>query len=184
LLTRIKTALGLPTNSLSGEAVALLLIFGVGSLLLPVALTMAAGWLGRQLTNTVKKRSLRDTVAAFAPAFVPVGLGVWAAHYGFHFLTGALTIIPVFQEFLGGKGDWTLIGVSNLTLINGLQSAAMIAGFLFSMVVAQRIAFRLYKRDAMAGLLPWALLFLFIMFAALWIFGQPMEMRGLTSGLG
>jgi polyferredoxin len=184
LLSRIKAAFGLPANSLGGEAVALLLVFGVGGLLLPVALAIAAGWLGRQLTNTAKKRSLRDTVAAFAPAFVPVGLGVWAAHYGFHFLTGALTIIPVFQEFLGGRGDWALVGVSDLTLINGLQSAAMIAGFLFSMVVAQRVAFRLYRRDAMAGLLPWALLFLFIMFAALWIFGQPMEMRGLTSGLG
>ena len=36
--------------------------------------------------------------ARYAYALVPFGFGVWLAHYGFHFLTGALTIVPVTQS--------------------------------------------------------------------------------------
>ena len=31
-------------------------------------------------------------------ALVPFGFGVWLAHYGFHLLTGALTVVPVTQS--------------------------------------------------------------------------------------
>lgn len=76
-------------------------------------------------------------------------------------------------------GDWARFGVATDTnLISLLQVAALAGGFLWSMALAQRAALRLYGRRGMAGLLPWALLLLGLMLAALWIMGLPMEMRG------
>lgn len=164
---------------ITSELLILLIIFGVTSLLLPVALTLLAGSLARLLTSTVKKLSLRETVAAFAPAFVPVGLGIWIAHYTFHLLIGLWTIIPVFQEFIGQPGEWGRFGgVNSPDIISLVQVVGIVGGLLWSLMLAQRTAMRLYRRDAVFGLLPWALLLLAVAGLAVWIFGLPMEMRG------
>jgi ferredoxin len=164
---------------ISSELVILLLVFGVTSLLLPVLLTLLAGSLARFFTHTTQRYSLRQTVAAFAPAFVPVGLGVWIAHYTFHFLIGAGTIIPIFQEFLGMAGEWERFGgISDAGIIGLVQLVALVGGLLWSLWIAQQVALRLYRRDAMLGLLPWALLLIAIAIIGVWIFGLPMEMRG------
>lgn len=161
------------------EWLALLLIFAGGSLLLPLLVALAAGWIGRTLTGTTAKHSLRDTVAAFAPAFVPIGFGIWLAHYGFHFLIAPLSIIPVLQEFLGMVGEWERFSVSvDLNLIGLLQVVALLGGFLGSLVVAQKAALRLYGKQSFAGLMPWALVLLLLMVAAYQVFSMPMEMRG------
>jgi hypothetical protein len=161
------------------EWLALLLVFAGGSLLLPLLASLAAAWIGRMLTRTTAKFSLRDTVAAFAPAFVPVGFGIWLAHYGFHFLIAPLSIVPVMQEFLGMTGEWERFSVGvDLNLIGLLQVAALLGGFLGSLVIAQRAALRLYKKQSFAGLMPWALLLLLLMVAAYQVFSMPMEMRG------
>jgi len=177
------TALGL--SNMAIEGITLLLIFGVGALLLPALLALGAAWASRRLTGTLRRDSARHTVAAFAPAFIPLGFGLWAAHYGFHFLIGAFAIVPVFQSFLVdhnitllGAPNWALTGIEDLVVIGFIQTLALLTGFGGSLYLAQRAALRLYRRDAMAGLLPWALLFLLMMLAGLWLFSQPMEMRG------
>lgn len=155
------------------------LILFVGGVVLPVGLALAAGRLAQWLTRTTRTTSLRHTVAAFAPAFVPLGFGVWFAHYSFHFFVAPLTIIPVIQEFLGQPGDWlNFSGTLDLTTIGLLQMLALLVGFLGSLTLANQAAARLYRRDAMAGLLPWALLLLALAFAAGYVFSLPMEMRG------
>ena len=167
------------TFGISSELLILFIIFGIMSILLPVGVTLLAGTLARLLTNTMKKFSLRDTVAAFAPAFVPVGLGVWIAHYTFHLLIGLWTIIPVFQEFIGLPGEWERFGgVNNTEIITLVQVLGVVGGLLWSLYIAQHTAMRLYRRDAVLGLLPWALLLLAVAGLAVWIFGLPMEMRG------
>jgi ferredoxin len=166
---------------ITSELLILLILFGVTSLLLPVALTLLAGSLARLLTGTAKKLSLRETVAAFAPAFVPVGLGIWIAHYTFHLLIGLWTIIPVFQEFIGQPGEWVRFGgLNNPDIISLVQVVGIVGGLLWSLMLAQRTAMRLYRRDAVLGLLPWALLLLAVAGLAVWIFGLPMEMRGMA----
>ena len=120
-------ALGL---GISSEFVVLLLIFAVGNLLLPLFASVAAAWLGRAATGFQKRDSLRDTVAAFAPAFVPVGFGIWFAHYSFHLLVGPGLIVPVMQEFLGGSGDWGRWSFSlDPSLIGLIQLAVLLVGF-------------------------------------------------------
>lgn len=188
LMTSLAAVLRLPGLGLSNlaiEGVVLLLIFAAGTLVLPVGLSLAAGWAARRLTGTVRRDSLRVAVTSFAPAFVPIGLGFWIAHYGYHFLTGFLTIIPAFGNFLLEHGigllgapNWALGGVEDAGLIGLMQTIALLGGFVGSMLVAQRIATRLYRRDSTAGLLPWALLFLLMIAAGMWLFNLPMEMRG------
>lgn len=179
------TALGL--SDLAIEGVVLGLIFVVGGLLLPALLMLVAGRMGQFLTRTARKYDLRHTVAEFAPAFVPIGFGVWIGHYGFHFLIGALSIIPVFQTFLidhriyllGTEPNWALASaVPDTGLIGLIQVVALVGGFLWSLIIANRVATRLYRRDAPMGLFPWALLLLGLMLATIAIFSQPMEMRG------
>lgn len=167
------------TFGFRSDFVPLLLIFGGGMLLLPALVTVGAAWFGRLLTNTARRYSLRQTAAAFAPAFVPLGFGIWIAHYGFHFLIAPLSIVPIVQEFLGQPGDWERYGVVlQNDLIGLVQVVALLGGFLWSLVIAQRAAQHLYRRQSVAGLLPWALLLLFMALAAYQIFALPMEMRG------
>ncbi len=165
--------------NLRSEFIALLLIFGFSNLLLPILAAALAGQLSMRLTGAAKRDSLRDTVAAFAPAFAPLGFGVWLAHYSFHLLIGPGLIVPVLQEFLGGVGDWEAWSFSlDITLIGLIQLLGLIGGFLWSLRLAQKTALRLYRRRAFLGMLPWALLFLLMMLAAWQIFTMPMEMRG------
>lgn len=157
----------------------LLLIFGIGNIALPILLTLLVARASQLFTGTRKAIRLRDTVATFAPAFVPLGFGIWAAHYGFHFLIAPLSIIPVMQEFLGQRGDWARLATPiDSNLIGWIQVIALVGGFLWSMLIAQRAALRLYRRQGMIGLLPWAFYLLVLMFVAVQIMSMPMEMRG------
>jgi ferredoxin len=162
----------------SSDIIPLALIFIFGGLVLPTISAIAAAWLTRLLTNQ-KKLPLREIVSAFAPAFVPIGLGIWAAHYGFHFLIAPLSIIPVVQEFLGLQGQWDTFGASlSLEWIGLFQLLMLLGGFLWSMIIVQTVASRLYKQQSFAGMMPWALVLLALMIAAWQIFAMPMEMRG------
>jgi polyferredoxin len=164
---------------ISSEFLALLLIFSASTLLLPLAIVITVAHLGRSLTRYGKRDSLRDTVAAFAPAFAPLGFGFWFAHYSFHLLVGPGLIVPVTQEFLGLVGEWQRWSFSlDTDLIGLIQLFALVGGFLWSMRLAQKAALRLYRRKALLGLLPWALVLLLMMLAAWQLFTLPMEMRG------
>ena len=164
---------------ITNELAVLLLIFALSNLVLPVTAAAGAALLGIRLTGTGKRDSFRDTVAAFAPAFVPIGMGIWFAHYSFHLLTGPGLIVPVVQEFLGAVGDWQSWSFSlDLVLIGIIQLLALIGGFLWSLRLSQKTALRLYRRKALLGLIPWAVVFLLLMLAAWQIFTLPMEMRG------
>ena len=164
---------------ITSEFVALLLIFVSGNLLLPALISIAAAYLCRRFTLSSKRDSLRDTLAAFAPAFVPIGFGIWFAHYTFHFLVGPGLIVPVIQEFFGGIGDWQTWSFSVAPWLVGIiQLLALLGGFAWSMRLAQKTALRRYRKRAFQGWLPWALVFVLLMFAAWQVFTLPMEMRG------
>ena len=171
---------------ITSEFLALLIIFGLGNLLLPMLVAVTAAALGRQLTGKHKRDSLRDTLAAFAPAFVPLGFGIWFAHYSFHFLVSPGLIAPIIQEFLGAAaGDWQSWSFAlDENLIGLAQLLALLGGFLWSLHLAQKTARRLYHRQALTGLLPWALTLLLMTLLAWQIFAMPMEMRGALTLFG
>lgn len=164
---------------ITDEAIVLVLIFGFINIILPIVTAIGAAYFGRFFTGMGKRDSLRDTVAAFAPAFVPLGFGIWFAHYSFHFLIGPGLIVPVIQEFFGGVGDWAAWSFTlPIDLIGVIQLVALVGGFLWSLWLAQKTALRLYRRKGLLGLMPWAFIMLLLMLASWQIFTLPMEMRG------
>lgn len=167
------------------ELVLLGLVFGLLFLVLPAAATLGAAWLSRALAG--QDEPLRISFSRYAPAFAPLGVAIWAAHYGFHFATGALAIIPVFQTFLldhgltgGGAPNWSLGPIVPGAWLLPLQTAIVLAGFAATLYVGQRIGRRDFgaPQRAMRALLPWLLLWLGLAAAALATFNLPMEMRG------
>jgi polyferredoxin len=183
LLRQMALALGT-----EAEWLLLLIIFFIGSVALPALLSIGAAWLANALTGRKRRPFLlRDTFAAFAPAFVPIGAGIWAAHYGFHFAIGALAIVPVFHNFLldhgvtifGTQVNWRLGAIADAEQFAIVQVMLLIGGYLLSLILARRIAVREYgAARAQLAFLPYALLFLALLLAAFFIFSQPMEMRG------
>ena len=108
-------------------------------------------------------------------ALVPLGIGMWSAHLGFHVATGWRALVPVVARFAGGDApDWTLAcaGVASDRLLT-LQLLLLDGGLLLSLYAGWRIA-----RTA-RGLAPFA-----GFAAALWAAGvlicvEPMQMRGM-----
>jgi len=168
------------------EAPVLAVIFFVGVVLLPTLLITTAAWLSR--VGGQVQSTLKQTIGRFAPGLVPVGAGMWAAHYSFHFFIGALTIIPVLQNFIAdvagtpiwGEPRWELSELLNVNQILVVQMGFLYAGLIGSLLVVWLIALQQYRtrRRAFWGWLPWAVLLFMLMGTGFWIFLNPMEMRG------
>ncbi len=181
LLAWLAAALGT-----ANEGVLLALIFAALNLALPAAVGLAAAWLSRALAG--RREPLRVAFGRFMPAFVPLAVAVWLAHYGFHFATGALTIVPVLQSFLlahgitwlGAEPNWALGAVVPGGWLLPLQTVVVLLGFVASLFVGQRIGRRDFDNPAtgMRAFVPWLVVLLALAIAALATFNLPMEMRG------
>ena len=55
---------------------------------------------------------------------IPLGCGVWLAHYGFHLLTGVLTVIPVMQSAVVDVLGWAALGMPRWQL-TGMRPGAV-----------------------------------------------------------
>jgi hypothetical protein len=123
---------------------------------------------------------------SFTYALLPLGLGVWLAHYTFHFLTGFWTVVPVVQSFVADLAGTPLLGAPRWELgpllpaawLNPLELGFLGLGWFGALLVAYRIAERLAGRRAWGAWLPWAILLTLLLAAGIWLMGQPMEMRG------
>lgn len=168
------------------EVVLLGLVFAMLNLALPAALGLAAAWASRALAG--QDEPLRVSFSRYIPAFAPLAAAIWLDHYGFHFATGALAIIPVFQTFLNDHGltwlgaapNWQLGPIVPGEWILPLQTAIVLAGFLGSLYVGNRIGRRDFDSPAIAmrALLPWLAVLAGLAAASLATFNLPMEMRG------
>jgi polyferredoxin len=173
---------------LSGSA-QLGVVFLLGLGVLPVVICGLAG----SITHAVGgARAQFSTVAAiasgYAHALLPIGVGIWLAHYAFHFLTGVGTIVPVTQsaaiDALGwaalGEPAWGWTGMRP-GLVFPLQVGAILLGGFVSTTLIQRISVRDYKGHAAEAGAPWAVIAVALTIAALWVLSQPMDMRGVLS---
>lgn len=172
---------------ISADGLQLLIIHVVLNLSLPGALLVAGAWASRRLAGGAAGEPLQHVAARYAPAFIPLGVGFWLAHYGFHFAIGALTIVPVLHALLqdlgfglvAGRPAWGLGALLPPELIFPLQVAAVMFGFLATLyAMARRGLGRAGPDRALREILPWALLALGLTVAALQLFNLPMEMRG------
>jgi hypothetical protein len=180
----LQTWLG-ETFGLQSDAIRLLIVFGLGNLLLPALLMLILAKISGELTGS---RQYEQIAGAYAGAFVPIGLAIWLAHYGFHLAIGGAAIIPVFHSFLldhgiilgGVQPNWSLSFLLPQNLIFPLQILALMGGFAGSLLATGKIALnrRPTPASAFRELLPWAILIVLMTIAALSIFNLPMEMRG------
>ena len=169
------------------EAPVLALVFVVALGMIPLALLWGAAGLTRRLTASPLR--VKDIAVRYAYAFVPFGVGVWLAHYGFHFLTGAGTVVPVTQSAaidatgsaLLGAPDWRWLGMRPGAVFP-LQLGVTLLGALGSLMLVQRISERDHPGASARAAASWSLVIVALAVVALWILAQPMEMRG--TGLG
>jgi ferredoxin len=175
------------TLGIESDALRLLLIFGVLNLLVPALVVFGGARLGLALSHQSGQTPLQ-LASRYSPGFVPMGFGIWLAHYGFHFSIAGLTIVPVMQSFLldhgltwlGPQPAWGLSRVLPQTWIFPMQVIAVLGGFFVALYVLTRRALRPGTPPAVAflELLPWAVVLMLITVASLSIFNLPMEMRG------
>jgi ferredoxin len=167
------------------EALVLLLVFGVGLVVLPALLALAAGAASRALAGA--QEGALALATRFAYSLVPVGFGMWLAHYSFHFLTGALTIVPVAQSLAADLGlpwfgapRWDLGPLVPTSWLLGIELLFLELGLFGSLLAAYRIAsvHLADRRRARWAALPWAALAVALCAAGVWLLLQPMEMRG------
>ena len=124
----------------------------------------------------------------YAFSLVPLGFGVWLAHYAFHFLTGFLTVVPVAQNALAEIG-WQVVSEPNWGL-GGMRTGAvypmelgfLTLGLIGSWIVAVRLARHDHPQAPQRAYFPWAVLHVLLWASAVWLLAQPMEMRGTFLG--
>lgn len=144
-----------------------------------VLLGGAASW-----SAAVTGSSVRGQLLAFVYGLVPFGAGVWAAHYGFHLLTGLFTVVPVTQsavlDLAGqawlGAPHWTWVGLQPGAVFP-IQLGLLALGTMGSLGVTYLIAERESPSRTLAAAAPWVTLALLLFVVAVWMLAQPMEMR-------
>jgi ferredoxin len=168
------------------ESPVLGLIFAFFLIVQPVLLLGIAGWLMRAWVGqswTSGRRAFLPLIVRYTYGLVPLGFGMWLAHYGFHFLTGLYTVIPVTQSALAslgwpvlGEPRWTLTGLpSNVVQVVELGFLAL--GFAGSLLVIHSLAEEDSPEKSMRAFVPWAAVSTLLWIASMWLIFQPMEMR-------
>jgi hypothetical protein len=168
------------------EAPVLALIFLLGLGVAPAVLLGIAGVISRGLAHR-EPTTLRDTIARYAFALIPIGFGIWLAHYGFHLLTGAATIVPVAQsaaiDAIGraalGEPAWRWVGMQPGSVFP-IQLGFVLLGAAGSFGLVHATSLRDHPSSATRASIPWLALVALITTTALWILSQPMEMRAVS----
>jgi hypothetical protein len=170
------------TLHVRSEALVLGLLFFVMLVVEPLILLGATGWLTLRWGGG--RGTLFSTIVKYVYALVPLGFGVWLAHYSFHFLTGLYTVVPVIQNALAAAG-WPVLGEPLWSLgglparsVYPLQLGLLGLGLTGSLLVAYRLSEDERAAHPRRVFAAWAGLCVLLWASALWLMSQPMEMRG------
>ena len=170
----------------SSEAPVLAVLFVAALGIAPFVLIGAAAAATRLVTSN-PARSVAAEAVRYAVALIPFGFGMWIAHYAFHLLTGALTIVPVAQSAAADLAGWAVLGDPwwrwaglRPGAVFPLQIGCVMLGAIGSLAVAHGISEREHPDSALSATAPWAALIVLLAIAALWVLSNPMEMRGIA----
>jgi hypothetical protein len=132
----------------------------------------------------------KELICSFALTLTPLGLSMWLAHLGYHFLTGATVVVPVIQRVaidlgssLLGQPNWTSGPLLPLDWVPSIQILLLDGGLLLTLYAGWRVAQRFTSgvRGTLSLLVPVAGLAILLYAAGVWIVFQPMEMRGMSA---
>ena len=164
--------------------------FLIALVLAPVLLVGGATLAGRHLSHATKP--IGELFCRFSLALVPVGLAMWAAHLLFHLSTAWSTAWPVIQRVssdlgIGWLGTPHWRGSSPILAADTLLACQILLldlGLLLSLYLGWRIAGAYVTQIAnrLRLLAPWATLLVGLYVAGIWVFLQPMQMRGMVHG--
>jgi hypothetical protein len=182
---RLTALVGIRSPLLTTAAFYLLALVVVPLLAVGGAAALGRG-LGRLEVGTL------EVATRYSYALVPLGFGMWLAHYSFHLFTSYDTAVPTTQRFLCDLG-WTGLGEphwvgdccrSVAKWLPRLEVLFLEVGLLLSLYTGYRIAIAQSPRlsQALRGLAPWALLIVLLFALGIWLVFQPMQMRGTLSG--
>jgi hypothetical protein len=174
------------TLGIGSEAAVLAILFLLALVIAPALLLGLAATATRLATGSRERATA--IVVRHAYSLVPLGFGVWTAHYAFHFLTGLWTFVPVAQLALGDLGLswigdplWSLGGLP-VRAARVFELGFLALGAIGSWIVAWRIAARHSRGQEVGEFVPWAALATLLFAVAVWLLSQPMEMRGTFLG--
>jgi cytochrome c oxidase assembly factor CtaG len=166
------------------------LFYLVGLLVLPLLAVGGAAALSRRWGRL--SASWLDVATRYVYALVPLGFGMWLAHYSFHLLTSYDTVVPTVQRFawdLGssalGPPQWVAACCRPVAAwLPRLEILFLDLGLLLSLYVGYRLAVAQSPRQSQAlrALAPWAILVALLFAAGVWLVLQPMQMRGTLQG--
>jgi hypothetical protein len=170
---RLAALVGIRSDLVSTSAFYLLAV-----VVLPLLAVVGAASLSRRWSRL--GAGTLEVATRYACALVPLGFGMWLAHYCFHFLTSYDTVVPVTQRFtldLGlswlGMPAW---GYGCCRPVAGwvlpLELLFLDVGLLLSLYTGYRLA------PSLKALAPWAVLLVLLFALGVWILFQPMQMRG------
>lgn len=142
----------------------LLLSFALFALVLPAILLSLPEFIGRK--NHSEKFLMW-------PSLIPLGAGIWSAHYSFHFLTGLLTFVPLIADW-NLPAKWMGLPVS---VVFPLETGLLSLGLLGSVMVCLKLS---NKRSVR---LSWISVMVILASFSFWIFTLPMDMRSTFIGL-
>jgi ferredoxin len=167
----------------SHEAPVLGTIFVFVLIIEPILLLGIAAWLSRAWAGI--PGSMLQTAVRYTYGLVPLGFGMWLAHYGFHFLTGLYTIVPVTQSAVASLGHaflgeprWRLTGLPS-NMVQVIEIGFLLLGFAGSLTVTYGLATEDSPNRPLRAFLPWAAVCTILWIAAMWLVFQPMEMRAM-----
>jgi ferredoxin len=154
----------------------------------PLLLIGIAAWSSRAWSGS--KRPFVSHALRYSYSLAPLGFGIWLAHFGFHFLTGLYTFIPVTQAAVADLGlailgppHWGLSGFAP-NVVQLFEFGFITLGLIGSLLVSYSIAATEEVVHSTRVFIPWAVLSLLMAGAAFWLMSQPMEMRGVVLGSG
>lgn len=169
----------------SSEAL-LLLFFYAATTLVGLTATVGASWLADLAGG--QRSSLKQAFMRWGYVTVALGFSFWGAHYLFHFLTGALAIVPVFEHFFEYRGwlldpNWRLAQMVPTRWLFPIQAFVAVIYTSIALYTALRIARRDFgSRNWVLALWPMLIYVLSFTALQLLILAQPMEMRGTVLG--
>src|SRR5690606_38339673 len=138
------------------EGVVLLVLFTGALVLDPVLLVGGAALGTRVLTGSAA--SVWDTIRSFAFGLVPLGIGIWAAHYGFHALTGIWTWIPAVARLVADLTGRTFLrpgavmyGLSE-AVVYPMEVGLIALGLLGSLLTCYQIAARVHPQRSLRAM--------------------------------
>jgi ferredoxin len=173
-------------NALGTRSAPLVLgVLYLGVSVLGLGVTLGASWLA-DLAGGAR----RGPWAAFdrwGYVWVVLAFGFWSAHYLFHFLTGALAIVPTFQHFFEYRGfavdtNWRLAQLVPSRWLFPIGAGVASAAAAVALVVTARVALRDFGRRGVVAMWAMGLAVLLVTVAQVLLLGLPMEMRGTLLG--